>query len=99
MVDKAKELIGYVHYVYKFGCGFIHLSDFHDYAATNPFDKLSYAEKADIKIYLNQYHHFPIDKELTVENITNYIPNVFEKISSNLICYFDEILNNRMISI
>lgn len=42
MVDKANELKGYVHYVYKFGCGFIHLSDFHDYATTNPFDKLDY---------------------------------------------------------
>ena len=41
MVDKADELKGYVHYVYKFGCGFIHLSGFHNYGMTNPFDKLS----------------------------------------------------------
>ena len=97
MVDKANELIGYVHYVYKFGCGFIHLSDFHNYTTTNPFGKLSETEKADVKNYLNQYHHFPIDNELTVESITNYIPDVFEKISSNLACYFGKILNNGMI--
>lgn len=97
LVDKANELFGYVHYVYKFGCGFIHLSDFHNYATTNPFDKLTETEKADVKYYLNQYHHFSIDNELTVDNIANYIPNVFEKISSNLMFYFGQILNDRMI--
>jgi hypothetical protein len=97
MVDKANELNGYVHYVYKFGCGFIHLSDFHNYATKNPFDKLGETEKVDVKNYLNQYHHFPIDNELTVESITNYIPDVFKKISSNLACYSGKILNNGMI--
>ena len=97
MVDKADELLGYVHYVYKFGCGFIHLSDFHNYETTNPFDRLNETEKADVKNYLNQYHHFPIDNELTVGSVKNYIPNVFEKISSNLTCYFWKILNDGMI--
>jgi hypothetical protein len=97
MVDKANELMGYVQYVYKFGCGFIHLSDFHNYTTTNPFDKLTETEKANVKNYLNQYHLFPIDNELTVESITNFIPDVFEKISSNLACYFGKILNNGMI--
>ena len=98
MVDKANELMGYVQYVYKFGCGFIHLSNFHNYATTNPFDKLSETEKSDVKKYLGQYHHFPINNELTVESITNYIPGVFEKISSNLTYYFDAIINNGMIN-
>ena len=97
MVDKANELQGYVHYVYKFGCSFIHLSIFHNYATTNPFDKLNDTEKTDIKNYLNQYHHFPADKELTVENIASYIPSIFEKISSNLTFYLGKILNNGMI--
>jgi hypothetical protein len=97
MVNKANELMGYIQYVYKFGCGFIHLSDFHNYPTTNPFDKLTETEKADVRIYLNQYHHFPIDNELTVESITNFIPGVFEKISSNMACYFGKIINNEMI--
>lgn len=97
MVDKANELFGYVHYVYKFGCGFIHLSDFHNYATINPFDRLNETEKADVKYYLNQYHHFPIDNELTVDSIANYIPKVFEKVSSNLTCYFGQLLNDGMI--
>lgn len=98
MVDKANELKGYIHYVYKFGCRFIHLSDFHNYVTSNPFDKLTDIENADIKNYLNQYHHFPSGQELTVENITNYIPDIFEKISSNLSCYLDDIMNDSMIT-
>lgn len=97
MVDKASELLGYVHYVYKFGCSFIHLSNFHNYSQSNPFDKLSETEKTDIKNYLNNYHHFPVENELNVESVTNYIPKVFEKISSNLTSYFSNILNNEMI--
>lgn len=97
MVDKANELKGYIHYVYKFGCGFIHLSDFHNYEVKNPFDKLNYSEQFDIILYLHQYHGFSRDRELTVQNITPLIPNVFEKISSNMACYFGAILNDKMI--
>lgn len=97
MVDKANELKGYVHYVYKFGCGFIHLSNYHNYKVENPFDKLIYSERFDITFYLHQYHGFPRDRELTVENITPLIPNVFEKISANLACYFNAILNDETI--
>lgn len=97
MVDRANELKGYVHYVYKFGCSFIHLSDFHNYETKNPFDKLNYSEQFDIIFYLHEYHGFPRDKQLTIENITPLIPCVFEKISSNLACYFNAILNDVMI--
>ena len=97
MVAKASDLKGYVRYVYKFGCGFIHLSDFHDYVTTNPFDKLDYSEQFDIVFYLHQYHGFPRDRELSVESISFLIPAIFEKVSSNLAYYFDNILNNKMI--
>jgi hypothetical protein len=97
MVAKASDLKGYVRYVYKFGCGFIHLSDFHDYATTNPFDKLDYSEQFDIVFYLHQYHGFPRDRELSVESISFLITAIFEKVSSNLDYYFDNILNNKMI--
>ena len=97
MVNKASELKGYIHYVYKFGCGFIHLSNFHNYTKTNPFNKLNQTEKLDIKKYLNQYHSYPLNKELSVENLRSYIPNVFDKISSNLTCYFDQILKDEII--
>lgn len=38
-----------------------------------------------------------LNNELTVESIADYIPDVFEKISSNLACYFDKILNDEII--
>ncbi|MCB0479714.1 MAG: hypothetical protein KDC84_16215, partial [Crocinitomicaceae bacterium] len=97
MVEKSSELKGYIYYVYKFGCGFIHLSNFHDYQTKNPFDKLDFSEQLDIKMYLHQYHGFPRDRDLTVESIAPLIPNVFEKISSNLACYFNSIVNDEMI--
>jgi hypothetical protein len=99
LVNKATELKGYIHYVYKFGCGFIHLSDFHNYKNINPFKKLDYSEQFDIVFYLNQYHGFPREIELTVKNITPLIPNIFEKISTNLTCYFNTILKNEMIEL
>tara|TARA_R110002072_G_scaffold287067_1_gene452300 strand:+ start:3692 stop:4261 length:570 start_codon:yes stop_codon:yes gene_type:complete len=99
MVDKASELKGYIHYVYKFGCGFIHLSDFHNYATTNPFHNLNETEISDIKEYLNQYHSYPVNQELSVENLRSYIPSVFDKIYSNLTCYFDQILKDEIIVI
>ena len=40
MVDLSTQVKGYVEYVYKFGCSFIHLSDYHNYKKENPFEKL-----------------------------------------------------------
>lgn len=99
MVEKATELKGYVHYVYKFGCGFIHLSDFHDYAKSNPFDRLEYAQQFDIKLYLHQYHGFPRSTELSVANISYLLPDVFKKISENMVYYFGPILSDAMIEL
>ena len=61
MVDIASEVKGYVQYLYKFGCGFIHLSNYHNYKIENPFDRLNLSEQIDIKFYLHQYHGFPIE--------------------------------------
>ncbi|MCL7987389.1 hypothetical protein M8998_05485 [Sphingobacterium sp. lm-10] len=97
MVEKSTELKGYIQYVYKFGCAFIHLSDFHNYIEENPFEKLDYSEQFDIVLYLHQYHGFNRNSELTVENISYLIPNIFEKISKNLTCYFSAILYDGMI--
>lgn len=97
MVNISMEIKGYIQYVYKFGCAFIHLSDFHNYKSENPFDKLKFSEKLDIKIYLNQYHGFPMDRDLTVNNIKLLIPSVFDKISANMACYYDVILNDELI--
>ena len=99
MIEKSTQIKGYIKYVYKFGCAFIHLSNFHNYKEENPFNKLNSFEKNDVKKYLNQYHSFPIENELTVENISNYVICIFDKISGNMSCYYDEILQNKMIEL
>lgn len=97
MVKIANELEGYVQYVYNFGCSFIHLSDFHNYKQNNPFSKLDEFDQYDISFYLEQYHGLPMDTELTIENISYLIPAIFDKISTNMSCYFSKILNDEMI--
>jgi hypothetical protein len=97
MEEKASELHGYIHYVYKFGCSFIHLSDFHNYENENPFDKLDEVEQFDISFYLKQYHGVPLETELTVDNISILLPAIFKKISANMTYYFGAILNDGMI--
>jgi hypothetical protein len=97
MVDIASEVKGYVQYLYKFGCGFIHLSNFHNYQNENPFGKLKLNEQIDIKFYLHQYHGFPIENNLTIESIENLIPKIFDKISQNMLYYNEQLLNNESI--
>lgn len=97
MVDIASEVKGYVQYLYKFGCGFIHLSNYHNYKIENPFDRLSLSEQIDIKFYLHHYHGFPIDSDLTIEAIESLIPEIFNKIYQNMLYYNEQLLNNGQI--
>lgn len=94
MLDIASDVKGYVQYLYKFGCGFIHLSNYHNYKIENPFDRLSLSEQIDIKFYLNQYHGFPLENDLTIETIEYLIPAIFNKISQNMLYYNEQLLNN-----
>lgn len=87
MVDIADRLNGWTQSVYKFGCGFIHLSVLHDYLTEDPFDKLDATEIEDIKRHLNNYHDFPMTSNLTMVTLKPYLPKVFDKISGNLECY------------
>lgn len=97
MVDIASKVKDYVQYLYKFGCGFIHLSNYHNYKIENPFDRLSLSEQIDIKFYLYQYHGFLIDSDLTIETIDYLILEIFNKISQNMLYYNEQLLNNEQI--
>lgn len=98
MVDIASQVKGYVLYLYKFGCGFIHLSNYHNYTIENPFDRLDLNEQIDIKFYLHQYHGFPFENNLSIEVINPLIPSVFDKISQNMLYYNEQLLNNEYIN-
>lgn len=99
MIDIASEVKGYVQYLYRFGCGFIHLSNYHNYKTDNPFDKLKLNEQIDIKFYLHQYHGYPIETNLTVESMEDLIPNIFDKISQNMLYYNEQLLKNESIDL
>lgn len=96
MVDIADSLYGWTQSVYKFGCGFIHLSLLHDYLTEDPFDKLDTIEIEDIKKHLNKYHDFSMTDNLNMVTLKPYLPKVFDKISSNLECYIGHIENEKI---
>jgi hypothetical protein len=87
MVDLSKDLFNWAKNVYEFGCAFIHLSSFHDYATRDPLESVSVAERSTIVSYLNYYHLVHLDPDAKFSEILPYLPGVFDKISSNLDCY------------
>jgi hypothetical protein len=86
MVDLSQQLQGWTQSVYKFGCAFIHLSDFHNYFTENPFEKLAESEKQDILSHMRYYHGGPHHDNPDMVELSSYMPRVFEKIAGNLEC-------------
>ncbi len=91
MVAASEQFEGWARSVYKFGCAFIHLSNFHGYNASNPLDTLSIEEKTDIINHMRYYHHGPDSDNPTFQELAHYFPRVFEKIKGNLECYLENI--------
>lgn len=87
MVDLAQQLHGWAASVYKFGCGFIHLSRLHDHQARDGFLALDAAEREDIIRHLRYYHGGPSAENPTFADLVPLLPRVFEKIADNLECY------------
>jgi hypothetical protein len=84
MVDLATTLQGWTESVYRFGCAFIHLSSFHDYQERDPMHMISADEKRAILKHMRYYHGGPPGPDPDFEDLVPYLPQVFEKISSNL---------------
>lgn len=95
MVDIAQKLQGWTQSVYKFGCAFVHLSDFHNHLAENPFQKLSNTERQDILSHMRHYHGGALHDSPDMKEISEYLPRIFDKIADNLICYLDNLRNDR----
>jgi hypothetical protein len=91
MVELSNKLQGWSFSVYKFGCSFIHLSNFHDYSASNPFEQIDDEEKYNILSHLRQYHGGPQSDAPKFEELSRYFPKVFEKIAANLDCYISDL--------
>lgn len=94
MVNLSARLWGWTKSVYNIGCAFIHLSNFHDYSRSNPFETLSSEEKENIIFHLNKYHGYPQNQELTFSSVSPYLVRVFNKVSSNLSYYIERLEND-----
>ena len=97
MVDLSQWLHGWTESVYKFGCAFIHLSDFHNHAVENPFRKLPQTEREDILSHMRAYHGGPLGNDPDMDELAHYIPQVFAKISGNLDCYITSLAEGKTI--
>jgi hypothetical protein len=91
MIKHANELGGWAQYAYRFGCAFIHLSILHDYQESDLLSVISKEDKEVILRYMRDYHGGPTQSDPTLDDIVPYLPNVFDKIASNLE-YYVEIL-------
>lgn len=91
MVEISEQFAGWSRSVYKFGCAFIHLSNFHGYNASNPLETLSAEEKKDVLDHMRHYHHGPESDNPTFQELAHYFPRVFEKIKGNLECYLEHL--------
>src|SRR5690606_26993266 len=95
MVELAEKLQGWTNSVYKFGCGFIHLSNYHDPENHDPFLELPELEQQNVKQFMNHYHNFDLNEELNFNNVKPYLHKIFIKIYDNLKCYVRELHENK----
>ena len=93
MVDIAQRLHGWTKSVYRFGCAFVHLSDFHNHFAENPFQNLSDDERWEILTHMRHYHGGPLHDNPDMKEISEYLPQVFDKVTGNLTYYVAALRN------
>lgn len=94
MVDLGSTLQGWTASVYKFGCGFIHLSRFHDYNDADPLAVVSPDDRKAILHHMRYHHGGPATDEPEFGELAFYFPQVFDKITSNLECYLKDLEKN-----
>jgi hypothetical protein len=98
MVDAAQQLQGWTRSVYRFGCAFVHLSDFHNHFALDPFQRLTQDERDDILHHMRHYHGGPMNNNPGIREIADYVPRVFEKIADNLRHYNEQLERNEVVT-
>lgn len=85
----AKDNHSWVSLAYEYSSKFIHLTNSWDYGASDPLGTMSADDRSQIASYLRCYHGFP-GHELTMNDLFEYLPQVFEKIRSNIECYVEQ---------
>lgn len=90
MIDLSSKIGGWVNIIYSFGCKLIHLSDFHDYKSTDPFEKMETENKQEVIRYLHRYHQYPYSG-IDMNKLVEYLPNVMKKLVDNVSYYVSDI--------
>lgn len=91
MVELSQKLQGWTQSVYKFGCAFIHLSNFHNHLTQNPFETLSDEERHDVLTHMRAYHGGQHSDHPDMAELAEYLPRVLEKVRDNLEFYVEEL--------
>ena len=84
-------------FVYKLGCAFIHLSAMVYYKNSNPFCFYLFQKEMTSQGFYINIISFPLELELNLENIIPYLDKVFNKVSSNLACYIEDLRQNKLL--
>jgi hypothetical protein len=84
MVEAARMKLPWSALVYEIGCSFVHLSNLHDYQQRKPAEVLSKDKLDELIRYLTYYHGGLLDDRSTFEDLFDYVPRIFEKVSDNV---------------
>ena len=74
---------------YEFSSKFIHLTNYWDYEVSDPLVTMPANDRSEIVSYLSSYHGFP-GNDLKMNDLFEYLPQVFEKIRSNVEYYVEQ---------
>ncbi|SCX35874.1 hypothetical protein [Agrobacterium rosae] len=85
----AKDNHSWVSLAYEYSSKFIHLTNFWDYGVSDPLVTMPSEDRSEIVSYLSSYHGFP-GHDLKITDLFEYLPQVFEKIRSNIECYVEQ---------
>jgi hypothetical protein len=85
----ATENHSWVSLAYKYSSNFIHLTNYWDYGVSDPLVTMPEDDQSEMASYLSTYHGFT-GNDLKMDDIFEHLPQVFEKIRSNVDCYVEQ---------
>ncbi len=85
----ANDNHSWVSLAYEYSSKFIHLTIFWDYGVSDPVVTMPEKDRLELASYLSSYHGFP-GHDLKMNDLFEYLPQVFEKIRSNIECYVEQ---------
>ncbi|MBW3243537.1 hypothetical protein KUV57_12765 [Epibacterium sp. DP7N7-1] len=86
---RAKNNHSWVSLVYQYSSKFIHLTNYWNYSASDPLATMPEDDRTEMAAYLTEYHGFTGD-DLKMDDLIEYLPQVFEKIRSNVELYVEQ---------